>query len=293
MREEVVGLEDDAEPPADRHRVDRGVGDHLPVEEDVAVVDLLEQIDAAQQGRLARSRGADQRHRVVLADRQGDAAEDLALAEGLGHLTDLDHRRRHQRRLQARPDPVDNPRQGHGDGQVEDRGGDQRRVVEGRGGVDLGHAECLARDAEDRDQRDVLLQRDEVVEQGWADPADRLRQDHVAQRLRRCQPDRQRCVALAAVDRGDPGPVDLGDVGAVGERQGDPAEDRRDRSAARSAAAPGSRSRSGRRAGSPGSRAGRRCRRSPEAAADRARACGWCGPGRPPARARGRPARPP
>ena len=71
VREQVVGLEDEPEPAADRDRVDRGVGDHLAVEEDVAVVDLLEQVDAAQQRRLARARGADQRDRLVLADRRG------------------------------------------------------------------------------------------------------------------------------------------------------------------------------------------------------------------------------
>ena len=44
-------------------------------------------------------------------------------------------------------------------------------------------------------------------------------QDHVAQRLPLGQPDRARRVALAAVHRDDPRPVDLGDVGAVGECQ--------------------------------------------------------------------------
>ena len=44
----------------------------------------------------------------------------------------------------------------------------------------------------------------------------------MAQGLRLGQPDRQRRVALAAMDRVDPGAVDLGDVGAVGEAEGDP-----------------------------------------------------------------------
>ena len=93
MREEVEGLEDEAEPAAHRDRLDRGVGDHLAVEEDVAVVDLLEQVDAPQQRRLAGSRGADQGNRLVLADRQIDPAQDLALAERLRHLADLEDRR--------------------------------------------------------------------------------------------------------------------------------------------------------------------------------------------------------
>ena len=85
--------------------------------------------------------------------------------------------------------------------QVEQRGGEQRRVVEVGRGLDLRDPEGLAGDAEDRDQRDVLLQRDEVVEQRRPDAAHRLRQDHVAHRLALGQPDRERRVALAAVDR--------------------------------------------------------------------------------------------
>ena len=128
-------------------------------------------------------------------------------------------------------------------------------------------AERLLR-AEDRDQRDVLLQGDEVVEQRRRDPAHRLRQDHVAQRLRLGQPDRERRVALAAVDRVDPGAVDLGDVGAVGERRArSPPSTTGSVGRPGQLAAPGSRSRSGRRAGSSGCRGRRRRRRSPAAAA--------------------------
>jgi hypothetical protein len=91
VREEVVGLEDEAEAAADADGVDGGVGDHLAVEEDVAVVDLLEQVDAAQQRRLARARGADQGHRFVLAHGEVDPPQHLALAEGLGHPPHLEH----------------------------------------------------------------------------------------------------------------------------------------------------------------------------------------------------------
>ena len=42
-----------------------------PSSKHVAVVDLLEQVDAAQQRRLARAGGADQRHRLVLARPRG------------------------------------------------------------------------------------------------------------------------------------------------------------------------------------------------------------------------------
>jgi polar amino acid transport system ATP-binding protein len=90
--EEVVGLEDEPEAAANRDRVDGRIGDRLAVEEDVAIVDVLEQVDAAQQGRLARARGADQRHRFVLAHGQVDPPQHLALAEGFGHAADLEHR---------------------------------------------------------------------------------------------------------------------------------------------------------------------------------------------------------
>ena len=53
VREEVVGLKDETEPAAHGDRILPRSGDRLAVEEDVAVVDLLQQVDAAQQGRLA------------------------------------------------------------------------------------------------------------------------------------------------------------------------------------------------------------------------------------------------
>ena len=83
VREQVVGLEDEPEPAPDPDRVDRGIGDHLAVEEDVAVVDLLEQVDAAQERRLARAGGADQRDRLVLGDLEVDPVQHLASPKAL------------------------------------------------------------------------------------------------------------------------------------------------------------------------------------------------------------------
>ena len=51
--------------------VDPRIGDVLAVEEDLPVVDGLEQVDAAQQRRLARARRADQRDDLVLVARSG------------------------------------------------------------------------------------------------------------------------------------------------------------------------------------------------------------------------------
>src|SRR3954452_13504830 len=93
-------------------------------------------------------------------------------------------------------------------GQVEVVAGDDLRLVEGVDGAD------------DVDQRRVLLQRDEVVEQRRDDAAARLRDDDVAQRLGEGEAQRAGGRGLAPVDAVDAGPVDLGHVGAVGQGQG-------------------------------------------------------------------------
>ncbi len=83
MREEVERLEDDADAASNAVDVDAARRDLVAVHEDAAAVDRLEQIDAAQQCRLARTRGADQADDVVLGDVQVDSAEHLHLAERL------------------------------------------------------------------------------------------------------------------------------------------------------------------------------------------------------------------
>ena len=83
VREEVVGLEREPQPAPHRDRVGPRIGDRHAVEVDVAVVDLLEQVDAAQQRRPARAQRADHRDRSALLNGQLDAAEHLALAAEL------------------------------------------------------------------------------------------------------------------------------------------------------------------------------------------------------------------
>ena len=73
VREQVVRLEDHADPAAHAVGVDPRVGDVLAVEPDRAVVDRLQQVDAAQQRRLARAGRADQRDHLVLGDVEVDA----------------------------------------------------------------------------------------------------------------------------------------------------------------------------------------------------------------------------
>ena len=141
MGEQVEGLEHHPEPAADRDRVDARVGDHLAVEQDVAVVDLLEQIDAAQQRRLARAGGADQRDGLVLVHLQVDPAQHLGVAVGLRDAADLEHGG-HGCGSCIRS-TIAGERHGHA--QVEEGGRQQRRVVEVRRRVDLRHPERLER----------------------------------------------------------------------------------------------------------------------------------------------------
>ena len=100
VREEVEGLEDDPDPAADAVDVDTAGGDLLAAHRDPPCVDRLEQVDAAQEGRLPRAGGADQAHDLVLGEREIDAAEHLELAERL--VDALDEQRLAGGRLRRR-----------------------------------------------------------------------------------------------------------------------------------------------------------------------------------------------
>jgi hypothetical protein len=103
VREEVEGLEDEADVRPLLEDLALGqlvepvavlaVPDQLAVDPDVPAVDLLEVVDGAQQGGLARA-GRPQDHRdAALADGQVDALEHLVRPERLVDAADLDHRR--------------------------------------------------------------------------------------------------------------------------------------------------------------------------------------------------------
>ena len=87
---------------------------------------------------------------------------------------------------------------------------------------DVGLAERLHR-ADDRHQRRVLLQPDEVVQERRDHPPHRLRHDHEPQRLEPREAERAGGSFLARVHRLDACAVDLGDVGRVDEDQRDAA----------------------------------------------------------------------
>ena len=93
VREQVVGLEDHPDPAAHGARVDARVGDLDAVEADHAVVDLLQQVEAAQQGGLARARRPDQADHVVALHGQVDVGEHHPVAVRLADVGELDERR--------------------------------------------------------------------------------------------------------------------------------------------------------------------------------------------------------
>ena len=76
-------LEHDANACADLIRVRARVRDVLAGQEDLAVVDPLQQVRAAQQRRLARARRAQEDHDLVRSDVQVQAAQDDVVAEAL------------------------------------------------------------------------------------------------------------------------------------------------------------------------------------------------------------------
>ena len=83
VREEVERLEDDPDTAPHVVHVDAGCRDLLAANQDSPGVDRLEQVDAAQERRLAGAGRADQADDLVLGEREVDPAEDLELAERL------------------------------------------------------------------------------------------------------------------------------------------------------------------------------------------------------------------
>ena len=74
---------------------DLAVADELAVDGQATGVDLLEVVDAAQERRLARSRGPEQAHHLTLAHLQRDALQDLEAAEALVYALGVDHHLAH------------------------------------------------------------------------------------------------------------------------------------------------------------------------------------------------------
>ena len=88
MGEQVVGLEDHADVATDPVRVDAVVGEVVVEERDRTRVDALEEVAASEQGRLARSRRADQARHLVGPQFERDVLEDEEVVEGFPDALD-------------------------------------------------------------------------------------------------------------------------------------------------------------------------------------------------------------
>ena len=103
VREEVEALEHHAEAGADAPHVALAVelaaaggvvavADQHVVEQDLAGLVLLEEVEAAQQRRLARAARPDDGHYLAALDLEADAAQHFQLAEALVQAAHLDQR---------------------------------------------------------------------------------------------------------------------------------------------------------------------------------------------------------
>jgi hypothetical protein len=103
VRKQVELLEDDADVRSNLGDVDTLTRDLLPLEEDPAGVDRLEQVDTAQERALAAAARADDDEHVARRDFQVDPVEHDEVAEALAHLLEPDHRSAEARRLANGP----------------------------------------------------------------------------------------------------------------------------------------------------------------------------------------------
>jgi hypothetical protein len=101
VREQVVGLEHDADAATHAVHVHAPRRDIRTLDEDAPGIDRLQQVDAAQQGALARPGRADEAYDLVVVDHQVDAVEDEVVPERLAQA--LDAQRRMARRPRVRP----------------------------------------------------------------------------------------------------------------------------------------------------------------------------------------------
>src|SRR5262249_20525588 len=108
VREEIERLEDEADPPPDAVDVHPAPRDLVAADHDPSLVDRLDQVDAAEERRLARAGRADQTDDFVLHDVEVDPAQHLVAAERLPHTLERESthastpaacRRRRSRRI--------------------------------------------------------------------------------------------------------------------------------------------------------------------------------------------------
>ncbi len=190
VREQVERLEDDPDPPPDPVDVDAVGRDLLAFDDDPSGVDRLEQVDAAQQRRLARPRRADQADDLVLGDDEVDArAGPRARRTTCAGPRCAGASARHR----AAPHGAPRRRRSRATSQSTNRASGIVTTMKTSAtptyGVKLNVAGCSIwapedlDDADERHEHRVLLEADEVVEQRRDHPPDGLRHDDVAERL--------------------------------------------------------------------------------------------------------------
>lgn len=85
MRKQIETLKDDADAATDGVWVETDRSDFGVVEQDRSVVNSLEQVDATQQGRLARTACTDKRDNFTGVDRQADVAQHMVVTKRFGN----------------------------------------------------------------------------------------------------------------------------------------------------------------------------------------------------------------
>src|SRR6185437_3314019 len=75
---------------------DLAVTNELAVDPEAPGIDLLQMVDATQEGRLARARGSNDANHLTRLDFERDALQHLEPPEAFVHALGLDHGRAHQ-----------------------------------------------------------------------------------------------------------------------------------------------------------------------------------------------------
>ena len=84
-------LEHHAHLLADLVDLHSGIGDYGALKGDDALGGGLQQVEAAQEGGLARTGGADDNHLFPGADVLGDVVQHQVVSEGFGQIFNVDH----------------------------------------------------------------------------------------------------------------------------------------------------------------------------------------------------------
>ena len=246
MREEVEALEHHADLTPDGLDPAHVVGELGAVDDDPAAVVLLQAVDAADQGGLARPRRADHDDDLLPADDEVDPPQRGEVAEPLLHALAGDDRlaraagdgggvgqvircarfrhrvptpiRASSRRLSR--DIVYEPTQYTKPGEGERDGGQPLADEVRLAGHAPRHVQHLE-EPDDGEQRRVLEEADELADDRRDHVAQGLREHDAAHRLQRAEAQRLGGLQLTVRDRLQPAAHDLRDVGALEQRDHD------------------------------------------------------------------------